>query len=69
MLAVQPTIEGVLALDPAADALEFEGRRTSWGPLADAKVALKRHLAPLARTARLAVLMRNRPDIREGEIA
>jgi long-chain acyl-CoA synthetase len=63
MKAVRETIEGVLALEPAADALEFAGRWITWGQLADAKAALQRHLAPLGEGGRVAVLMRNRPEI------
>ncbi len=63
MEAVREMIEGVLALEPAEDALEFSGRWTTWGQLAGAKAALQRHLAPLGQGGRVAVLMRNRPEI------
>jgi len=63
MEVVRATIEGVLALDPAADALEFEGQWTTWGRLASTKAALERHLAALGPGGRVAVLMRNRPEI------
>ena len=63
MEVVRATIDGVLALEPATDALEFEGRWMTWGQLARAKSELERHLAPLGRSGRVAVLMRNRPEI------
>ena len=63
MEAVRAMIEGVLALEPAADALEFAGRWSTWGQLAGAKTALQSHLASLGRAGRVAVLMRNRPEI------
>jgi len=63
MEAVRALIEGVLVLEPAADALEFDGRWTTWGQLAGAKAALQSHLASLGRAGRVAVLMRNRPEI------
>ena len=63
MKTIRATINAVLALDPAADALEFEGRWISWGQLARAKSELERHLAPLGQSGRVAVLMRNRPEI------
>lgn len=63
MEKVRAIIEEVLALDPDADALEFEGAWTTWGQLARVKAALQQHLRPLGPTGRVAVLMRNRPEI------
>ncbi len=69
MKAVRATIDGVLALDPAADALEFEGRWATWGQLARAKADLEGHLAPLGEGGRVAVLMRNRPEVLGATLA
>lgn len=63
MEVVRETIEAVLALDPAADAVEFEKRWVSWGVLATVKSALEQHLTGLGPDGRVAVLMRNRPEI------
>ncbi|HEX4181262.1 MAG TPA: class I adenylate-forming enzyme family protein, partial [Caulobacteraceae bacterium] len=63
MEAVRATIESVLAIDPGAEALEFEGRWASWGQLARTQAALRGHLATLGRSGRVAVFMRNRPEI------
>jgi len=63
METVRATIEAVFALDPDAEALEFEGRWISWGQLARTRAALQAQLASLGRSGRVAVLMRNRPEI------
>jgi acyl-CoA synthetase (AMP-forming)/AMP-acid ligase II len=51
-------IAQVLALDPAADALEFERRWYSWGDLAATADEVEPQVAP---GERVAVLLRNRP--------
>lgn len=62
MEAVRDAIEAVLGLDPAADAIEFEGRWVTWGQLAAVKAAIETHLAILGAGGRIGVLMRNRPE-------
>jgi len=59
------SIAGVLALDPAADALEFEGAWVSWGGLATAVEGLRGALAEmgLGPEARVGVLLRNHGDL------
>lgn len=58
-------IRATLAIDPAAPALEFEGRWHSWGELDTAAQSLAETLDTLAVGAgtRVAVLMRNRPEL------
>jgi long-chain acyl-CoA synthetase len=53
----------VLALDPAAIAIEFEGRTFAWSYIASIRDGLDRELNArgLAATARVAMAMRNRP--------
>lgn len=63
METVRGIIEGVLAIDPQAEALEFRGAWRSWGELARVKTALQQHLHDLGPSGRVAVLMRNRPEI------
>ncbi len=57
-------IGAVLALDPAAPALEFERIDYSWGQLATAAQALREQLdaLDLPAGARVGVLLRNRPE-------
>ncbi|MEZ4217834.1 MAG: fatty acid--CoA ligase family protein [Myxococcota bacterium] len=57
-------IDDVLAIDPAANAIEFEGRWTTWGELAAASAALGRALdaAGAPADAPVGVLLRNRPE-------
>jgi acyl-CoA synthetase (AMP-forming)/AMP-acid ligase II len=52
-------IADVLAIDPAADAVEFEGRWRTWGQLADT-VAQAASLVP-EPGAEIGILLRNRP--------
>jgi acyl-CoA synthetase (AMP-forming)/AMP-acid ligase II len=51
-------VADVLALDPAADALEFQGRWWTWGELAASADAVEPLVEP---GERVAVLLRNRP--------
>lgn len=62
MSALASGINGVLALDPSADAIEFEGTWISWGAIADAKRAIEMLLAEFPPNARVGVMMRNRPE-------
>lgn len=55
-------IDGVLAVEPSAPAVEFEGRWTSWGELARAKREIEAAVADLGPDLRIGVLIRNRPD-------
>jgi acyl-CoA synthetase (AMP-forming)/AMP-acid ligase II len=52
-------IAAVLAIDPAAPAIEFRGRWRTWGELGTTVAAVAAHL-PVAGT-RIGVLLRNRP--------
>lgn len=58
-------IAGVLAIDPAADALEFEHRWISWGVLADRSDAVIRALEAcgMEEGVRVGVLLRNHADL------
>ena len=56
--ALSERIARVLALDPAANALEFDGQWYSWGDLSATADALAPHVEP---GPRVAVLLRNRP--------
>ncbi len=63
MSSVGTAIRGVLAVEPNAQALEFDGRWTSWGEL-DAQVrAIENSIkaAGLGAGARVGILLRNRP--------
>ncbi len=51
-------IAAVLALDPAAPAVEFEGRWRTWGELRAAADAVAAHVVP---GARVGLMLRNRP--------
>src|SRR4029453_7403582 len=58
-------VRGVMALDPAAQAIEFDERWRSWGELTAAMAGLERifaeHGAPPG--ARIGGLLRNTPEI------
>ena len=61
----------ILALDPTADALQFEGRWHPWSWLSEATEPLTASLSPpsVDEGARIGVLMRNRPEIVRTVIA
>ena len=63
MEIVRDKIETILSLAPAADALEFERCWWTWGQLAAVKAAIEAHTGILGANGRVAVLMRNRPEI------
>src|SRR5687767_12669090 len=54
-------IEGVMAVAPHAEAIEFDGRWVHWGDLARAKAGVDRILRLLGPDVRVGVLIRNRP--------
>jgi acyl-coenzyme A synthetase/AMP-(fatty) acid ligase len=58
-------IEGVLKVDPAAEAIEFQGRWWTWGDLARIGAAVETALAGagLGASARVGGMMRNRPEM------
>lgn len=56
--ALGERIGAVLAVDPAALALEFEGHRYTWGELRTTVSAVAAHVPPAARVG---ILLRNRP--------
>jgi long-chain acyl-CoA synthetase len=58
-------IEGVLAVDPSADALEFEKSWSTWGDLAAQAKAVDAALneAGLGSGARVGVILRNRAPV------
>ncbi|HVJ95215.1 MAG TPA: AMP-binding protein, partial [Acidimicrobiia bacterium] len=56
--ALSEQLARVLALDPTANALEFEGQWYSWADLGATAAALAPHVEP---GQRVAVLLRNRP--------
>jgi acyl-CoA synthetase (AMP-forming)/AMP-acid ligase II len=62
MADLGPLIAGVLALDPPAPAIEFEGRWESWGGLAARMAVLEALYDPLGLSsdARMGVMLRNR---------
>jgi len=62
MSALASGINGVLAIDPSAAAIEFEHRWISWGEIAAAKNAIEAKLAHLPPYTRVGVMMRNRPE-------
>jgi acyl-CoA synthetase (AMP-forming)/AMP-acid ligase II len=57
-------LNGVLAIDPAAEALDYDGRWYTWGQLAQTieaiRIALRR--LNLGADARIGILVRNRPS-------
>lgn len=55
-------IDAVLALDPAAPAIEFNRRWTTWGQLSRAKSELQSAVAQLGEGIRVGVMIRNRPE-------
>lgn len=63
METVRKTIDGVLSVDPDAEAIEYCGEWFTWRQLAAVKAALETHLKGLGPNGRVAVLMRNRPEI------
>jgi long-chain acyl-CoA synthetase len=64
-MSLKSDIEAVLNVDPAADALEFEGRWSSWGELASRAFAIQARIAEtgVPEGARIGVLLRNHGDI------
>jgi len=58
------TLEGILAIDPAAPAAEFEGAWWTWGDLARLKTAIDENIAAagIGPGARIGVVLRNRPE-------
>lgn len=50
-------IDDVLALDPAARAIQFDGRWFTWGQVG----SLARHISALVGTARAGIMLRNSP--------
>lgn len=62
--SLQTLIDGVLALDPDAPAVEFEGAWINWGVLAAGKavIAALVDAAGLGEGARVGILLRNRPE-------
>jgi acyl-CoA synthetase (AMP-forming)/AMP-acid ligase II len=62
MSKLRSMIEGVLAVDPSADALEFDKAWTTWGDLAAQAKAVDGALneAGLGAGARIGVILRNR---------
>ncbi|WP_036714137.1 class I adenylate-forming enzyme family protein [Paracoccus sp. J55] len=58
-------INGVLALAPSEEAVEFEGRWHPWGELSAAKTQVEKLLdeAEISAGGRVAILLRNRPEI------
>jgi len=63
MTSVATTIRTVLSLDPAAQALEYQGLRITWGDLAVQAQAIQARLdgLKLGPGARIGILLRNRP--------
>jgi len=61
MTQLADLIRGVLAVDPSADAIEFEGRWRTWGDLSRVVDELDAvlHAAGLGRDARVGALLRN----------
>jgi acyl-CoA synthetase (AMP-forming)/AMP-acid ligase II len=58
-------IREVLAIDPAAEAVEFEGHWYSWGELAEWVTGFERAIAPadLGPDEAVGILLRNRPAV------
>ena len=69
MELVREKIEAVLKLAPAENAVEFERSWFSWAQIAAVKAALERHMEALGPAGRVAVLMRNRPEIISAALA
>lgn len=65
MSKLRTMIEGVLAIDPSADALEFEKAWQTWGDLARQKDAIDQALdkAGFGKGTRVGVLVRNRAPL------
>ncbi|MDE2621394.1 MAG: long-chain fatty acid--CoA ligase, partial [Sphingomonadales bacterium] len=64
MFVLSDYLKRVLAIDPAADVLEFDGRWLTWGAL-DAQVTAIRELLTglgLGADSRVGIMVRNRPD-------
>jgi acyl-CoA synthetase (AMP-forming)/AMP-acid ligase II len=57
-------LNGVLAIDPAADAIDYDGRWYSWGELGGTVDAIRAALATigLGKDTRVGVMVRNRPS-------
>ncbi len=62
MQALSEGVNAVLALDPAAPAMEFEKAWISWGVIAAAKTRIEAALAGAPDALRVAVFVRNRPE-------
>lgn len=62
--SLKQLIDGNLAIDPAAPAVEFEGVWHSWGELARSKEMISAQIAAaeLGSGARIGVVLRNRPE-------
>ncbi|GAC1579411.1 MAG: hypothetical protein NVS3B27_23330 [Novosphingobium sp.] len=63
MAQITETLRAILALDPAASEIDFEGRDYSWGQIGAAVTAIENALDAmgLPREARVGVMLRNRP--------
>ncbi len=63
MAQITEKLRAILALDPAAAEIDFEGRDYTWGQIGDAVAAIERALGAmgLPAEARVGVLLRNRP--------
>ena len=64
MFVLSEYLNGVLALDPSADAIEFERQWFTWGQLAGQVAAIRAQLTALGlgAEARVGIMVRNRPD-------
>ena len=69
MKRVQDIIDQVLSLDPSAPAVEFEEAWTSWGTLRRAQQEVLSIVESLPDSARIGILMRNRPESIAGVLA
>jgi len=71
MSQVADLLTGVLALDPAADAIEFRGRWHQWDEVADAVAAIRGLLSDqgLVSGARVGILLRTRPSVLTAVLA
>jgi long-chain acyl-CoA synthetase len=65
MTPLANAINGVLAIDPSANAIEFKGSWYSWGDLSASKAAVLEALegAGLGPETRVGIMMRNRVDL------
>ena len=63
MAQITDKLRAILALDPAAAEIDFEGRDYTWGQIGEAVAAIERALDAmgLPAEARVGVLLRNRP--------